>query len=339
LPVILFFQYCIPNASSYLKQYSLLSVLTNASANYSSISKEHPNPSVSVQPQDTTSVTSLDTTGSTNHQRDIEGSHMIEATMNQAEEELRQQAEQIHEQQHPSRRILHQIIVLLSIVTCIAAALMVVAQIMGLFVYRSYGPIAYVLHLYIFLLCIVVVLVECEWTPIGRESFIFSYWLTRGLSYTFIGVLGLETNDTADWTNPSDLIENFVKVVAWLMFGMGATYFILGLFCIQVIYTRERKDYTDRCTLAKQLRSNRNAVHSTPTVVAPETATVVAPENVTIVAPETATAVAPENVTLIAPETATIVAPKPDAPEAAIAVAIVPSPAIRSSLPSELGAK
>lgn len=220
-----------------------------------------------MQPQDATSVTSFGT--STNQQRDLESNRMIEASWNQAEEELRQQqlreqmAEEIHEQQYPSRRLLHKMIVVLSIVTCIAAALMLVGQIMGLFIFRSYGPIQYVLHFYVFLLCIMVVLVECEWTPIGRQSFVFSYWLTRGLSYAFIGVLGLEENDTADWTNPSDLIENFVKIVAWFMIGMGATYFILGLFCIQVIYTKERKDYTDRCARAKQLRSNNNAVHST----------------------------------------------------------------------------
>jgi hypothetical protein len=76
-----------------------------------------------------------------------------------------------------------------------------------------------------------------------------------------VGVLGLEENDTADWTNPSDLIENFVKVVAWLMIGVGAIYFTLGLFCIQIIYTKERKDYVERCTLAKQLRNSRTAMH------------------------------------------------------------------------------
>jgi hypothetical protein len=196
---------------------------------------------------------------------------MIEASWNQAEEEIRQQqlreqvAEQIHEQQHPSRRLLHKMIVLLSIITCVAAALMLVGQIMGLFIFRSYGPIQYVLHFYVFLLCIMVVLVECELTPIGRQSFIFSYWLTRGLSYSFIGVLGLEENDTADWTNPSDLIENFVKIVAWVMIGIGTIYFVLGLFCIQIIYTKERKDYVERCTLAKQLRNSRNAMHPNAT--------------------------------------------------------------------------
>lgn len=196
---------------------------------------------------------------------------MIEASWNQAEEELRQQqlraemAEQIHEQQHPSRRLLHKMIVLLSMVTCVAAALMLIGQIMGLFIFRSYGPIQYVLHFYVLLLCIMVVLVECEWTPIGRDSFIFNYWLTRGLSYAFIGVLGLEENDSANWTSPSDLIENFVKIVAWFMIGMGVIYFILGLFCIQIIYTKQRKDYVERCTLAKQLRNSRAAMHPAAT--------------------------------------------------------------------------
>ena len=231
-----------------------------------------PYTSASLQPeQDTTSVTSFGT--STNVPRDIENNRMIEASWNQAEEQLRQQqlrdqlVEQIHEQQYPSRRMLHRMIVMLSFVTCLAAVLMLIGQIMGLFIFRSYGPIQYVLHFYVFLLCILVVLVECEWTPIGRQSFIFNYWLTRGLSYCFIGVLGLEENDTADWTNPSDVIENFVKVVAWLMIGVGTIYFILGLLCIQIIYTKERKDYVKRCTLAKQLHNSRTAMHPSSTAV------------------------------------------------------------------------
>ena len=196
---------------------------------------------------------------------------MIEASWNQAEEQLRQQqvreqmAEEIHEQQHPSRRIVHKMIVVLSIVTCIAAVLMLLGQIVGLFIFRSYGPIQYVLHFYVFLLCIMVVLVECELTPVGRQSFVFSFWLTRGLSYAFIGVLGLEENDTANWTNPSDVVENFVKIVAWLMIGVGTIYFLLGLCCIQIIYTKERKDFADRCIRAKELRGRGGstaAVHS-----------------------------------------------------------------------------
>ena len=228
--------------------------------------------SATVKPEhDATSVTTLGT--STNNQRDIESNRIIEASWNQAEEELLQQqvrdqmSEQLYEQKHPSRRMLHKMSVLLSIVTCIAALLMLIGQIMGLFIFRSYGPVQYVFHFYVFLLCIIVVLVECELTPVGQQSFIFSYWLTRGLSYSFIGVLGLEENDTADWTKPSKLIENFVKVVAWFMIGVGAIYFMLGLLCIQIIYTKERKDYVERCTLAKQLRNSRTAMHPTSAAI------------------------------------------------------------------------
>jgi hypothetical protein len=136
---------------------------------------------------------------------------------------------------------------------------MSVGQVIGLFIFRSFGPIQYVLHFYVLLLCIVVVLVECEWTRIGRDSFIFSYWVTRGMTYAFIGVLGLEENNTADWTNPSDVIENFVKVVAWLMIGCGGIYLLMGLVCLQLYYNRLRKDYEERLLRAQHFRrSQRN---------------------------------------------------------------------------------
>ena len=229
---------------------------------------EHP-------PQDAASVKSEPTT--TDNQNDLENNRTstTEASVNQTDDEkmlkeqLREEeAERIHEQLHPSRRMLHKMILLLSFVTCIAAVLMLTGQIMGLFIFRSYGPIQYVLHFYVFLLCIIVVLVECEFTPIGRQSFIFNYWLTRGLSYSFIGVLGLEENDNADWTNSSDFMEIIVKFVAWFMVVVGVTYFVLGLFFVQIFYTKERKDYVDRCTLAKQLRSRNSAMHPDTAVTA-----------------------------------------------------------------------
>jgi hypothetical protein len=205
-----------------------------------------------------------------NDDDDLESRHIVEASWNKAEQDLLEQRrrdtlmEQIQEEQHPSRKLLHSCMIVVSIVTCIAAALMLIGQVIGLFIFRSYGPIQYVFHFNVFLLCILVVLVEMEFTPVGRQSFIFSYWVTRGLSYEFIGVLGLEENDTADWTNPSDVVENFVKVVAWFMVGCGSIYFVLGLFCIQIIYTRERTNYDERMLRAKQLRESAQArSHST----------------------------------------------------------------------------
>jgi hypothetical protein len=218
-----------------------------------------------------------DTTGvksdnnNTEKEKDLESNRMIEPTVLNPtkEEELRQKkirdkkAKELHEQRHPSRRMSHKMIILLSIVTCVAAVLMLIGQILGLFVFRSYGPIQYILHFYVFSLCILVVLVEWEWTAIGRQSFIFSHWLTRGLSYCFIGVLGLEENDTADWTDASNFIEFFVKFAAWFVIVVGTMYFVLGLFFVQGFYTRERKDYAERCALAKQLRDSKTATHPT----------------------------------------------------------------------------
>jgi hypothetical protein len=173
---------------------------------------------------------------------------------------MEEMQDQIQEEKHPTRRPMHKCCILISLMTCLAAALMCVGQILGIFVFRSFGPIQYVLHFYVLLLCLIVVLVELEWTPVGRESFIFSYWITRGMSYAFIGVLGLEENDSANWANPSDFIENFVKIVAWLMIGCGAIYFVMGLVCLQMMYQRLRKDYEERVVRAKSLRHRSSNV-------------------------------------------------------------------------------
>jgi hypothetical protein len=191
---------------------------------------------------------------------DVEKGSIIEASWDKAEQDLleRRRLEerdaQIREEEHPTRRPMHRCVILISLLTCAAATLMSVGQIMGLFIFRSFGPIQYVLHFYVLLLCIIVVLVECEWTPVGRDSFIFSYWITRGMSYAFIGVLGLEENASSNWKNPTDLIQNFVKVVAWLMIGSGAIYFLMGLVCLQIYYNRLRKDYEERMLRAQHFR-------------------------------------------------------------------------------------
>lgn len=158
---------------------------------------------------------------------------------------------------HPTRRSLHRFSHLLKIVTCTAALAMATGQIVGI-LFRNVGPIQYVLRVYMIGLCAMILLVEWEWTRFIRESVVLRVWATRGLAYGFLGVIGLEENDTAtdrDANRPGTKASNYYnKAVAWVMVGCGVIYFLMGLLCIQKSYQRQRQDYEARLSEAPAAR-------------------------------------------------------------------------------------
>ena len=141
---------------------------------------------------------------------------------------------------------------LISMCTGLSALSMGVGQLVGLTVASSTDTIQYVLRLYVVALCSLVILVELEWTAFARESMILHNWITRGLVYGFIGLLGLEQNDRAAWNRRGDSwsglnpAERYVSVVAWIMVACGVVYFGMGVCCLQLVYSRLRKDYQER---------------------------------------------------------------------------------------------
>jgi hypothetical protein len=210
-----------------------------------------------------------------------------ETARQERNEELRAQYE---EEVHPSRRWLHKFFVLVSVVSGIAAFSMGLGQFIGI-AFQQVGPVQYVLRVYVIILCFLVILNELEWTKYTRESKIMRIWITRGMVrnlmytitylislwigsdcndsillltnssflcaflfqfYSFIGVLGLEENDTSSIRNDNERGFNFslqfVKAVAWVMVSCGALYFFMGIFCLQIVYNSMRTDYEKRLT-------------------------------------------------------------------------------------------
>lgn len=134
---------------------------------------------------------------------------------------------------------------------------MAVGQFLGIY-FQSVGPIQYVLRIYVIILCLLVMANELEWTIFTRDSMILKHWITRGLFYAFIGVLGLEENDTtssrhAD-THGYIISLQFIKAVAWIMIGCGTLYFGMGMLCLHYYYNRLRDDYQERVERARQAR-------------------------------------------------------------------------------------
>lgn len=164
---------------------------------------------------------------------------------------------ELDEQLHPKRSTFHKFMYLVSYLVVIAAVNMVIGQIVGM-IFENVNIIEIIMRCYVIALCGLVCLVEMEWTKSARESVILRLWITRGLFYAFIGILGLEQNDNAtarDGVQLSDLTRNYLRAVAWVMIGCGAIYLIMGATCMQLLYNKQRADYDERMGKSETVRS------------------------------------------------------------------------------------
>jgi hypothetical protein len=162
------------------------------------------------------------------------------------------------EELHPSRRLLHKFFILVSIITGVAAFNMAIGQVIGI-AFEAVGPIQYVLRFYVVLLCLLVIMNELNWTSFTRESRILRFWVTRGMFYSFIGLLGLEENDMSSINSESSQLSaaaGFVKAVAWIMIGCGGLYFVMGVCCLQLVYNRLCSKFEERKMRAQILRES-----------------------------------------------------------------------------------
>ena len=169
---------------------------------------------------------------------------------NKRKEQLR---EQLREETHPSRSWFHKFVLFISILVLLAGVNMALGQLAGMY-FEENGPIQYVLRLYVVVLCALVIMIELEWTKFASESKILDYWVTRGLFYAFIGVIGIDQNDTSGDFEGSSASLKWIKAAAWIMVACGAIYFVMGICCLQMVYDKLRKDYGERLERAKQVR-------------------------------------------------------------------------------------
>jgi len=167
--------------------------------------------------------------------------------------------EQLEEQRNPSRRCMHRFFNMIALMTGVCGFLMGLGQIIGM-TYEDLDMISYVLRVYILVLCGLVTLIEAEWTAFIINSSILRVWITRGLFYAFIGIIGIQQNDNVIDRDDDRRILNkspslqFIRVVAWLMVGCGLLYFGMGVACLQIYYNRLRRDYEERRGRAVHIR-------------------------------------------------------------------------------------
>ena len=124
---------------------------------------------------------------------------------------------------------------------------------------------------YVVLMCLLVILNELQWTQFIRESAILRIWITRGIFYSFVGVLGLEENDTsavaAEHFKGQAQALQFVEVVAYSMVACGCAYFVMGCLCIQLIHNRIVTDFEERCSEAKANRKKTGKLTANGSIV------------------------------------------------------------------------
>lgn len=164
---------------------------------------------------------------------------------------------QLEEERNPSRSCLHQFFRCISVATGTCALLMGLGQVVGM-TFEDIDVISYVMRGYVMVLCVLVIFIEAEWTALVKNSSILRYWISRGLFYSFVGVIGLQQNDHATErdpdTNRDSVSLHFIKVVAWLMIASGILYFGMGVLCLQIYYNRLRRTYEERCGRAVHVR-------------------------------------------------------------------------------------
>ena len=155
----------------------------------------------------------------------------------------------------PKKSCMHRLFNLISFLMGTTALLMTTGQLAGLYLYEV-DPLEGVVRCYVVLMCFVILLNELEWTKFIRDSAILHIWITRGIFYSFVGVLGLEENDTttADSEHSAmighDQAMNFILVVAYMMVACGVLYFGMGCLCLQLVRNRVMADYEQRSTEA-----------------------------------------------------------------------------------------
>ena len=169
-------------------------------------------------------------------------------------------------ERNPQRTVLHTVVRTLRFVAVCAATLMATGQVVGLVGDARIDALGCIMRAYVMLLCAVAAANELEWTRTIRNSAVLHIWISRGLFYAFIGVIGLQQNDRILDMTPTSTTKalpntttmtpslRFIRVVAWLMVAVGVLYATAGTVCLQFWYQRARRHYEERLQRAQQMQ-------------------------------------------------------------------------------------
>jgi hypothetical protein len=155
---------------------------------------------------------------------------------------------------HSPRSGTRMVFVWISIFAIVIALAAGIGQLLSLFYQEINGAIHYVLRIYVVLFSALVVVNELEWFAFTRESRVLHSWVSRGLLYSFVGVIALQENEvTPQDDNPAvDGAMYYVAAADWAMLGIGMLYFVMGVICLQRIDEKHREDYKNKKLAVKR---------------------------------------------------------------------------------------
>ena len=96
----------------------------------------------------------------------------------------------VQEERYPTRGPMHWLLLVFRSTTLGLSVAMGLTQCVGIF-WERLGVLDYILRVYAVLFCTLAVLNESNMCSFTQESKVLNWWITRGLLYGFIGVLGL----------------------------------------------------------------------------------------------------------------------------------------------------
>lgn len=114
--------------------------------------------------------------------------------------------------------------------------------------------IHYAVSIYLIVLCILCIINEMELGSFILASKVLEFWPTRGIFYTFLGLISMEqvqliSDDCTGW-NCS--LKNYNNVMAIIMMGSGVGYFLMGVCCLQFVYKKKKEGYKARKMVARE---------------------------------------------------------------------------------------
>eukprot|EP00978_Attheya_sp_CCMP212_P000422 scaffold867_cov50-Attheya_sp.AAC.1 len=155
---------------------------------------------------------------------------------------------------HSPRSWVRMVFVFISVFAIFIALAAGIGQFLSLFYQEINGAIHYVLRVYVVSFSALVVVNELEWFAFTRESRVLHNWVSRGLLYSFVGVIALQENQvTPQDDNPAvDGAMYYVAAADWAILGMGMVYFAMGIIGLQRIDEKHREDYKNKKIAVKQ---------------------------------------------------------------------------------------
>jgi len=187
------------------------------------------------------------------------------------------------EELNPKRTCSHRCFRMVKFVALACAIAMGIGQVVGIAFPMPIDPIQYVLHIYMLAFCVMMVLTELEWAQFLVGSGMLHNWVSRGVIYSFVGVIGISENRVISLEDDGALPKAaaiYIQVVAYGMVLVGLLYFGMGIFCGQIVYNRARKDWEERSGWAAKKRQKEAQRNRTKTTASASLAAAVKEDNI-----------------------------------------------------------